>query len=133
LLDSHKLSQKLKKPSNFIANCEKNRNFAPQNYTIMEIKIDEHEIKLEGLLDSNSVGKFTKVVDEILAGKDNDSCWTIDMSALKYTSSQGLRLFLAFQKGLKANGGELVLQYMRSSVREVFEMTGLISVFRVID
>jgi len=99
----------------------------------MEIKIQEREIRLEGMLDSNSAGSFSKVVDEILAGKDKDACWTIDMSALKYSSSQGLRLFLALQKGLRANGGELVLQSMRSSVREVFEMTGLISVFKVID
>lgn len=97
----------------------------------MEIKINEQQIRLEGMLDSNSAADFSMAVNEILAGKDCNATWTIDMSALKYTSSQGLRLFLSLQKGLKANGGELILKSIRSSVREVFEITGLLSLFKI--
>ena len=98
----------------------------------MDIKVANNEIKLSGMLDSNSAGEFSKAVDDILDSEAANARWTVDMSELKYTSSQGLRLLLAFQKGLKARGGALVVKSMCPTVREVFDMTALASMFEII-
>lgn len=55
----------------------------------------------------------------------------VDMSAVDYISSAGLRVLLMTVKKLRGNGGQLVLGGLNASVRQIFELAGFLSIFTV--
>lgn len=57
----------------------------------------------------------------------------IDFSRLVYISSIGLRVVLRAAKRLSRDGGQIILARLTPNVREVFEMSGFLSLFPVID
>ena len=57
----------------------------------------------------------------------------IDLGALKYVSSMGLRTFLAIAKTLQDGGGSLRLCNLTGLVNQVFEITGLKKVIQIYD
>jgi len=52
---------------------------------------------------------------------------TLDFKGVSYISSMGLRVLLQAKKAMKADGARLSILNMRDSVREIFEMTGFLS------
>ena len=56
----------------------------------------------------------------------------LDCSELEYISSSGLRLFLALRKESAAKGGKLQVRAINADIRQVFMMTGFISLFEII-
>lgn len=74
---------------------------------------------LEGLLVERLDGGCTGIV--------------IDLAELDYISSAGLRVILMVGKRLRGAGGRLVLARMRDSVRDLFEMSGFLSLFPLAD
>lgn len=56
----------------------------------------------------------------------------LDCSQLEYISSSGLRLFLALRKESAAKGGKLQVCAINADIRQVFMMTGFISLFEII-
>jgi len=54
-----------------------------------------------------------------------------DFSTLDYISSAGLRVVLLAGKRLRASQGKLVLVGLGELVREVFEMSGFLTLFEV--
>lgn len=82
-----------------------------------------------GRLDSNSSPALEKViVDELAAGKQR---LVFDLSAMDYISSAGLRVILLAGKKLRASQGKMVLVGMQDMVKEVFEMSGFLTLFAV--
>ncbi len=57
----------------------------------------------------------------------------INLQQLDYISSAGLRALLATAKRLKAEQGDIAFAHLEGHVREVFEISGLYSVFKVFD
>ena len=57
----------------------------------------------------------------------------VSLEKLEYVSSAGLRAFLATAKMINAKNGKLVLAGLQGSVRQVFEISGLLPVFNVVD
>ena len=55
----------------------------------------------------------------------------VNLSGLDYISSAGLRVVLLAGKKLRASKGKLVLVGLRDMVREVFDMSGFLSLFAV--
>ena len=55
----------------------------------------------------------------------------LDCSQLEYISSSGLRLFLALRKESAAKGGKLQVRAINADIRQVFMMTGFISLFEI--
>jgi anti-anti-sigma factor len=55
----------------------------------------------------------------------------INLEAVTYISSAGLRVFLAVQKQLKKAGGEIVFFGVAEQVREVFTLSAFDKVFRI--
>jgi len=101
----------------------------------MDIQITNQDsvtiMALNGMLDSASAPQFQTAVEQLLA--DGHRKIQLDLSQLVYTSSQGLRIILSLQKGLRQVSGELVIKGMQPAVRDVFTMTGLISLFQIVD
>ena len=56
----------------------------------------------------------------------------LDCTQLVYISSSGLRLFLALRKESAAKGGKLQVRSINADIRQVFMMTGFISLFEII-
>ena len=56
----------------------------------------------------------------------------LDCSELEYISSSGLRLFLTLRKASGAKGGKLQVRAINADIRQVFMMTGFISLFEII-
>lgn len=86
-------------------------------------------IRIKGQLDSATAPELERVVLECLDG----TCQRLvfDLGDMDYVSSAGLRVILLAGKKLRANHGQLVLAGLRDAVRDVFEMSGFLSLFRV--
>ena len=56
----------------------------------------------------------------------------LDCAELEYISSSGLRLFLVLRKESAAKGGKLQVRAINADIRQVFMMTGFISLFEII-
>ncbi len=56
----------------------------------------------------------------------------LDCSELAYISSSGLRLFLTLRKESAAKGGKLQVRNINADIRQVFMMTGFISLFDIV-
>ena len=56
----------------------------------------------------------------------------LDCSELEYISSSGLRLFLSLRKESAAKGGKLQVRSINADIRQVFMMTGFISLFEIL-
>lgn len=86
-------------------------------------------LRPRGRLDSNSSPELERVVAEQLeAGTQRV---VFDLSALDYISSAGLRVVLLAGKKLRASKGKLVLVGLSDMVREVFDMSGFLTLFAV--
>ena len=54
-----------------------------------------------------------------------------DLSALDYVSSAGLRVFLVAAKEMRSSGGGARFTGLNGGVREVFEISGLLTVLDI--
>lgn len=55
----------------------------------------------------------------------------LDCSELEYISSSGLRIFLSIRKQAAANGSKVIVKDINADIRQVFMMTGFISLFDI--
>lgn len=55
----------------------------------------------------------------------------LDCTALEYISSSGLRIFLGIRKEAAAHGSKVVVRNINADIRQVFVMTGFISLFEI--
>jgi anti-anti-sigma factor len=82
-----------------------------------------------GRLDTNTSDEFHSLLTSRLdAGVRR---LVIDMSATDYVSSAGLRVFLLAAKKLRDTGGQMALAGMNPSVKQVFALSGLLTIFAV--
>lgn len=88
-------------------------------------------IKVEDRLDAVSYSDFEKACQCLI--QDGEKLLVIDLGALVYISSAGLRSILAVGKHLKDRGGSLRVCCLGGVVRQVFEATGFTSIFPVFD
>ena len=90
-----------------------------------------YRIAPDGRLDAVTVPALEAVLNEHLEAQRIQL--VLDLSATTYLSSSGLRALLHARKQAQAAGGDVVLCCMSHRVREVFEMIGFTSLFRVFD
>ena len=57
----------------------------------------------------------------------------VDLSAVEYTSSAGLRALLATLKDARGQGGDLRLAAVRPTVRKVLDLSGFTSILKIFD
>ncbi len=89
---------------------------------VNEIRDDRVTIlELTGRLDGTTTGQIEA---RLQSSVDTSPVVIIDLAALDYISSAGLRVLLSAAKKAKATGHSLVLAGPQESVAKVFEMTG---------
>jgi anti-anti-sigma factor len=81
-------------------------------------------LSLRGRLDTANAPLLERKIKQW--GKDITEL-VLDFSELFYISSMGLRVLLQAKKELKQEGRKLTIKNMNSSIKEVFEMTGFLS------
>ncbi len=86
-------------------------------------------LRPRGRLDSSSSPELERVVTEQL--ETGTQRVVFDFSALDYISSAGLRVVLLAGKKLRSSKGKLVLVGLSDMVREVFDMSGFLTLFAV--
>jgi anti-sigma B factor antagonist len=57
--------------------------------------------------------------------------WLLDLGGLAFTSSAGLRVFLAYAKKIKTAGGTLVFCSVQQAVYEVLEISGFTQILTI--
>lgn len=55
----------------------------------------------------------------------------LDCTELEYISSSGLRIFLNIRKEAAAHGSKVIVRNINADIRQVFMMTGFISLFEI--
>ena len=97
----------------------------------MNTKIEEINGKyvatLEGEMDTAAAVEAEEVLKPLYqtGGKDV----VINCSGLEYIASSGLRILLGILKGAKACGSRVVLKDVNDDIKNVFKLTGFISIF----
>lgn len=88
---------------------------------------DATVIEIEGRLDTVTAPALDKAINEDVAGAKN---LVLDLKALEYISSAGLRVLLSAQKKMQ-KVGSLKLVGVCDEVMEVFEMTGFADILTI--
>jgi anti-sigma B factor antagonist len=86
-------------------------------------------VEVSGSVDAGTAERFEENLLPLAQG-DNPQV-AVDLEAVTYMSSAGLRILLAAQKAARAQGGEVVLVAMQPNVQEVFSMVGFDALFRL--
>lgn len=97
-----------------------------------EIRGNISVLKPIGRIDQNSAASFQ---ERLLATLDADKgcAVALDMSAVDFLSSIGLRALMVAHKRCQANGAKLVLFSLTPTVREVFSISRFDQVLRCFD
>ena len=85
-------------------------------------------LALEGRLDTTTAPELEATLKESLAGVTS---LILDLSALDYLSSAGLRVLLSAQKQMNRAKGKMVVRHVCDTVMEVFNMTGFSDILTI--
>lgn len=96
------------------------------NTTIEEID-GKYVATLEGEMDTAAAIEAEQVLKPIYNSNGKDII--IDCTGLEYIASSGLRILLSILKGAKANGSRVVMCGVNEDIKNVFKLTGFISIF----
>ena len=88
-------------------------------------------LTISGRMDAGNAREFEAACEDWIAG--GETRMALDIGELAYVSSMGLRSFLMVAKKLEGKGGELRLCRMTGLVRQVFEITHLLALFKLYD
>lgn len=84
-------------------------------------------LALEGRMDTTTAPELEKTLKESLDGVTE---LTIDLQALDYLSSAGLRVLLGAQKTMNKQGAMRVI-HVNDTIMEIFEVTGFVDILTI--
>ena len=95
----------------------------------IEKKTNESEltVALTGRLDTTTAPELETVIKQSL---DDVTALNIDMEALEYISSAGLRVLLSAQKVMNKKG-EMKVTHVSETIMEIFEVTGFSDILTI--
>ncbi len=86
-------------------------------------------IQIEGRLDTTN---FSQLENKIMGHVDSGNLnILVDCRDMDYVSSSGLRIFLISLKKITSLNGQFVLCDLQESIREIFEISGFSSIFKI--
>jgi anti-anti-sigma factor len=95
--------------------------------TTIEEKDDIILATLDGEMDTAAALEAEKVLSPLY--KSNGKDVVIECEKLEYIASSGLRILLSILKGAKLSGSRVVLRHVNEDIKNVFSLTGFISIF----
>jgi stage II sporulation protein AA (anti-sigma F factor antagonist) len=88
-------------------------------------------VTITGRMDAVTAPQYEKALNELIAA--GEIAYVIDFSGLDYISSAGLRGLLVTAKLLKGKGGQIRFANVKGTVKEVFDISGFGSIFKMDD
>lgn len=85
--------------------------------------------KFAGRLDTAAAVQTAEDVKPLLEASNKEII--LDCTELEYISSSGLRIFLTIRKEAAPHGSKVIVQNINADIRQVFVMTGFISLFEI--
>ena len=83
-------------------------------------------VAVEGRLDTSTAPELEKELSDLAGVKE----LVLDFAKLEYVSSAGLRVLLASQKAMNAQG-KMLIKNVNETIMEVFEITGLADILTI--
>ena len=97
----------------------------------MNAKLEEINGKyvatLLGELDTAAAVEVEEILKPLYTSDGKDV--VIDCTDLEYIASSGLRILISILKGAKAAGSRVVMRGVNDDIKNVFKLTGFISIF----
>jgi anti-anti-sigma factor len=88
-------------------------------------------VSVTGRMDTITAPAYEQKLNElIVAGQKS---FIIDFKGLEYISSAGLRGILVTAKAIKACGGKIIFANIRNAVKDVFDISGFVTIFQIND
>lgn len=88
-------------------------------------------VHVHGRLDAQTFGEFDLAILDVLPRIADGGTMVLDLSALEYISSAGLRSIAKIRKGMRARGGHTLLLNPQPQVRKVFDIVKAVPVNEV--
>lgn len=85
--------------------------------------------KFSGRLDTAAAVQTAEDVKPLLEAADKEI--VLDCTELESISSSGLRIFLSIRKEAANHGSHVIVRNINADIRQVFMMTGFISIFEI--
>lgn len=82
-----------------------------------------------GRLDTAAAIPTAEAVKPLLEAENKEII--LDCTQLEYISSSGLRIFLSIRKEAAAHSSKVIVRNINADIRQVFMMTGFISLFEI--
>ncbi len=82
-----------------------------------------------GRLDTAAAIPTAEAVKPLMEAENKEII--LDCSQLEYISSSGLRIFLSIRKEAAAKGSKVIVRSINADIRQVFVMTGFVSLFEI--
>ena len=82
-----------------------------------------------GRLDTAAAVQTAEDVKPLMEAENKEII--LDCTALEYISSSGLRIFLGIRKEAATHGSKVIVRNINADIRQVFMMTGFISLFEI--
>jgi anti-anti-sigma factor len=99
----------------------------------MELDVKNEEkgilVSVAGRMDAVSSPEFEKELTRLI--DEGNVNFVINLAALDYISSSGLRSVLATAKKLKGRNGRILLAALQAVVKEVFEISGFSTIIPI--
>jgi len=86
-------------------------------------------LKIEGRIDTTNFNSFEKEISGIISSGETKIVF--NCKNMSYISSSGLRVFLVAQKKMMAINGKLNLCEMQPTIKEIFDISGFSSIFKI--
>ena len=83
-----------------------------------------------GRLDTAAAVETAEAVKPLMEAQHKEII--LDCKNLEYISSSGLRIFLSIRKEAAAHGSKVIVRNINADIRQVFMMTGFISLFEIV-
>ena len=87
---------------------------------IEPLEQDTRRVLLGGRLDTHTWSHLESALEPVLA--ERPGMLLLDLQALEYISSAGLRSFFRARKQLAAHGGKVLVLHPQPQIRKVFEL-----------
>lgn len=98
--------------------------------TTFEQLEDKFLVTLEGELDTAAAVEVEQTLQPLYDSQGKDV--VIDCEHLEYIASSGLRILISILKGAKSGGSKVMLKSLNDDIKEVFRLTGFISLFEIV-
>ncbi len=92
-------------------------------------KMDFIVVAVEGRMDAVSAPEFERFLNGLIA--DDVLRIIVDLEALDYISSAGLRSVLITAKKVQSKNGKILIASLRDTVKEIFEISGFSTIIPI--